>query len=411
MKKSHPVKILMFGWEFPPFNSGGLGVACEGLVRGLASCGAKITFVLPKPVDCASSACCFEFGEDASEKIRIKKIDSLLTPYVNSRTYGDTYRDLVVQKKRNIYARDLVSEVMRYAENAKRIAKNVEFDVIHCHDWLSFPAGLAAKEISGRPLVFHVHATEFDRVGEGSLNPDIYVIEKEGFKKADAVVAVSEYTKRVICDRYGVDQSKVRVVPNAIQADKYRAKFCDLNFKKNGKKIVLFVGRFTYQKGPDYFLRAARRVLEKNPEVYFVFSGSGDMERWLISESARLNISDKVIFAGFLRGSELIRLYQMADLYVMPSVSEPFGLTSLEAMASGTPILVARTSGASEMISHCLKVDFWDTDQMAAKMLAVVNYPALGQCLSENGSSEVDKFSWRESAEKCLSVYGEVRET
>ena len=172
--------------------------------------------------------------------------------------------------------------------------------------------------------------------------------------------------------------------------------------------MVLFVGRLTYQKGPDYFLRAAQMVLRKDPDVYFVFSGSGDMERWLIEESGRLGISDRVIFAGFLRGANLARLYKMADLYVMSSVSEPFGLTSLEAMASGTPILVSRTCGASEMISHCLKVDFWDVDQMAAKMLAVVKYPALGRCLSENGFDEVRNFSWQESAKKCLSVYNQV---
>ncbi len=408
MHKSVPVKILMFGWEFPPFNSGGLGVACEGLVRGLASNGARITFVLPKPVALASTACRFEFGEEESGMITMKKVDSILAPYLNSRTYNETYRRLAAQKKRDIYARDLVSEVFRYARNAKRIAKTADFDVIHCHDWLSFPAGLAAREVSGKPLVFHVHATEYDRVGEGSLNPDIYVIEKEGFKKADAIIAVSDYTKRVICSRYGVDPAKVSVVPNAVEPNDYRTEFLDLNFKKNGKKMVLFVGRLTYQKGPDYFLRAAQMVLRKDPDVYFVFSGSGDMERWLIEESGRLGISDRVIFAGFLRGANLARLYKMADLYVMSSVSEPFGLTSLEAMASGTPILVSRTCGASEMISHCLKVDFWDVDQMAAKMLAVVKYPALGRCLSENGFGEVRNFSWQESAKKCLSVYDQV---
>lgn len=398
----------MFGWEFPPFNSGGLGVACEGLVRGLAHHGVSITFVLPKPVACASDACNFAFGEREIDKIRIEKIDSFLTPYINSGSYGKTYKELIQKKKRIIYARDLVSEVLRYAENAKRIARTAQFDVIHCHDWLSFPAGLAAKEISGKPLVFHVHATEFDRVGEGSLNPEIYLIEKEGFKKADAVIAVSDYTKRVICERYEVDPAKVKVVPNAIKVQDYRLDCFDANFKNNGKKMILFVGRLTYQKGPDYFLRAAQRVLRVRNDVYFVFSGSGDMERWLIEESARLMISDRVIFAGFLRGSDLQRIYKMADLYVMSSVSEPFGLTSLEAMASGTPILVSRTSGASEMLSHCLKVDFWDVEQMAAKMLAVVKYPALGRCLSENGSGEVAKFSWNESAQKCLSVYNEV---
>jgi glycosyltransferase involved in cell wall biosynthesis len=240
------------------------------------------------------------------------------------------------------------------------------------------------------------------------MNREIYLIEKEGFKKADAVVAVSDYTRRVIIDHYGADAAKVRVVPNAIDHKAHEGKFEPHYFKKNGKRVVLFVGRLTYQKGPDYFLKAAKRVLELDQNVFFIFSGSGDMERWLIEEAARLGISDKVFFAGFLRGSDLSRIYQMADAYVMSSVSEPFGLTSLEAMANGTPVLVSRTSGASEMISHCLKFDFWDIEQMAAKILAVVKYPELRNTLSENGESEVKKFSWLDSAQKCLNIYHQV---
>lgn len=409
MRLAHPLKILMFGWEFPPFNSGGLGVACQGLVKGLASQGVEITFVLPKENTCQSPFCRFVFADVRYMKgVKIKKIDAMLSPYVDSKTYCESYGELVKRKGKTIYSPDLVSEVLRYAKAARRIAKEEAFDAIHCHDWLSFPAGLAAKEISGSPLIFHVHATEFDRVGKDSMNRDIYLIEKEGFAKADMIIAVSDYTRRVIMDHYGVNPEKIRVVPNAIDNNEYRQRFDTRQFRRDGKKIVLFVGRLTFQKGPDYFLRAARRVLDFNPDVFFVFSGSGDMERWLIEESARMGIADKVFFAGFLRGADLSRVYQMADLYVMSSVSDPFGLTSLESLANGTPILVSRTTGASEMLAHCLKVDFWDVDEMTNKILAVVNYPELRDTLQANGSCEVRKFSWDESARKCLGVYREV---
>ena len=399
----------MFGWEFPPFNSGGLGVACEGLVRGLAMQGARITFVLPKEMPCRSDFCRFTFGDSMDDFVKIKKIDSLLSPYIDSKDYKDSYSMLTLAKKRRmLYRPDLIGEVFRYARCAEEIAKREDFDVIHCHDWLSFPAGLAAKKVSGKPLVFHVHATEVDRVGKDSVNRDIFLIEKEGFEKADAVIAVSDYTKRVITENYGIDEKKISVVPNAIDHDAYAARFCDFAIKKSGKKVVLFVGRLTYQKGPDYFLRAAKRVADTDPNVMFVYSGAGDMEQWLIEEAAHLGISDKVFFTGFLRGEELKRVYRMADLYVMSSVSEPFGLTSLESIASGTPILVSKTSGVSEMLSHCLKVDFWDIDQMASKILAVMKYPELRETLRDNGSGEVTKFSWSDSAEKCLNIYQKV---
>ena len=245
--------------------------------------------------------------------------------------------------------------------------------------------------------------------------PDLHQIAQEpertrGLEEADAVVAVSDYTCRKIAERYRINPKKIEVVPNAVDHSKYEASFAaDMTgLKKNGKKIVLFVGRLTFQKGPDYFLRAAQKMAQLDPKVMFVFSGAGDMERWLIQESARLGIADRVIFAGFLRGNDLSRLYQMADLYVMPSVSEPFGITSLEALANGTPILVSRQSGVAEMVSHCLKVDFWDIDQIANKIMAVIKYPELRQTLHYNGLTEVHKFSWKKSAQKCVNVYHKV---
>ncbi|MFA5249189.1 MAG: glycosyltransferase family 4 protein [Candidatus Paceibacterota bacterium] len=419
----------MFGWEFPPFNSGGLGVACQGLVKGLASQGARISFVLPKRMNCYPDYCSFIFGDSGlkvkdkddwkkifGSNVKQNKVEVFLSPYLTEESYKENYSNYLSflkgkgdGKKRLIYSPTLVGEVLRYAAKARAIAESESFDIIHCHDWLSFPAALEAKRVSGKPLVFHVHATEFDRVGKNCLNEDIYLIEKQGFEEADRIIAVSDYTKRKIVENYGVRASKISVVPNAVDASIYLSNdFQPMALKKQGKKIVLFVGRLTFQKGPDYFLRAAQKVLNIDPDVYFVLSGSGDMERQLIEESARMGISDKVIFAGFLRGDDLVRLYKAADLYVMPSVSEPFGLTSLESLASGTPILVSRQSGVSEMLSHCLKVDFWNVDQIADKILAVIGYPELKETLQMNGSNEVNKFSWIDSAKRCLSIYGEV---
>jgi len=409
-------KILMFGWEFPPYNSGGLGVACEGLVGGLARLGAPVTFVLPRKIDCRSGACRFLFSDDGHDgdkwnAVKEIAVNSPLSPYLTAAQYEEEYRVFAGKGVyHSVWRRDLVGEAMRYAGQAKTIAQKEDFDVIHCHDWLSLPAGLAAREATGKPLIFHVHAIEYDRVGDNCLNADIRAIEKEGFDKADAVAAVSRYTKQRIINCYQADAEKINVVPNAVDRSKFppRAAHDLWNLKKNGKKVVLFVGRLTFQKGPDYFLAAAKRVACADDSIMFVFSGSGDMERWLIEEAARTGLADKVIFAGFLRGGDLHRLYQMADLYVMPSVSEPFGLTSLEALANGTPILISRQSGVSEMVSHCLKVDFWDVDQMAAKILAAARYPELRQVLQDNGLSEVDKFSWVESAKKCLGIYQKV---
>ena len=420
MENSAIPKILMFGWEFPPFNSGGLGVACEGLVSGLAKLGAQITFVLPKKLDCHSGSCKFVFSDEIISKekycagVKTVAVNSPLSPYLTGESYEKEY-PLFGEKNisiinRGVWRQDLMGEVIRYSVEARRVAAGETFDVVHCHDWLSIPAGLEVKKMTGKPLVFQVHATEYDRGGNDYMNQDICFIEKKGLEIADAVVAVSDYTKRRIVDCYGINPDKIKVVPNAIDRDKYPAVSVDefSNLKRNGKKIVLFVGRLTFQKGPDYFLQAAKKVSQIDPNIMFVFSGSGDMERHLIEEAARLELSDKIVFAGFLRGDDLNRLYRMADIYVMPSVSEPFGLTSLEAIANGTPILVSRQSGVGEMISHCLKVDFWDVNEMANKILAVTTYSELRETLHCNGSLELEKFSWAESAEKCLGVYRQV---
>ncbi|MEK7193602.1 MAG: glycosyltransferase family 4 protein [Patescibacteria group bacterium] len=397
------MKVLMFGWEFPPHNSGGLGVACAGLARGLANRGIGITFVLPKKVGVSADFLKIIFADISG--IKFREIDSLLSAYATS----VSYREIRSRTVSSIYGKGLFEEVMRYALRAYHLAKEEDFDLIHAHDWLSFGAGLAAKAASGKPLIVHVHATEFDRTGGMNINKRVYEIEKEGMEKADAVIAVSQFTKNIIVRHYGIDPNKINVVHNAVdifEPGHFASELLEL--KRDGRKIVLFVGRITLQKGPDYFLQAAKKVLEYNSRVLFLVVGSGDMERQLIEQASSLGISDKVLFAGFLRDQELAKVYRVADLYVLPSVSEPFGITTLESLAHGTPVLISRQSGVAEVLSHALKVDFWDIDEMANKIVSVLAYAPLHACLRENGNTEVKKLSWGRSAEQCSGVYNEV---
>lgn len=392
----------MFGWEFPPYNSGGLGVACLGLTRALAAQSTEIIFVLPRAIAVKASYLKLVF---ADKKIKFKELDSPLTPYMTSDGY-------LKNGQSRIYGRDLFEEVRRYSAKGAEVAWEEEFDLIHAHDWLSFGAGLAAKRVSGKPLIVHVHATEFDRSGN-NINQEIFNLEKEGMEKADGIIAVSNYTKNMIVSHYGIDPEKIQVVWNGIESDDYPNRQVGheqalVAFKNAGCKLVLFVGRLTLQKGPDYFLLAAKKVLEYYPKVIFVIAGSGDMENQIVSQAASLGIGDKVLFAGFVRGEQLDMLYQSADLYVLSSVSEPFGITSLESMVNGTPVLVSKQSGAAEALTHALKADFWDIDEMANNILAVLNHSSLGNCLSENGKVEIKKFTWKDAAKKCLYFYNKI---
>lgn len=400
------MKILMFGWEFPPFNSGGLGVACKGLISGLLKQNAEVLLVLPKKLPYQTDLFKMIFAD--SSGIKAKVINSLISPYLDSLSYGRLFK----LNTCDFYGSDLFVEVRRYAEKAAQIALDEDFDVIHAHDWLSFLAGLKAKEVSNKPLVVHVHATEFDRTGGLNVNPFVYQIEKQGLEKSQAIIAVSNYTKGIIVKHYGIEPQKIFVVYNAFSEGEMPSSSGLENLaelKKQGKRFVLFVGRLTLQKGPDYFLRAAQKVLELNSDVRFIIVGAGDMEHQVIEESAWLGISDKVFFVGFLeRGAYLAKIYQLADLYVLPSVSEPFGITVLEALSQGTPALISKQAGVGEKLSHCLKVDFWDIDEIANKILAVLKHPVLRETLSEESHRELYKFSWDDSAKQCLRIYNEV---
>ncbi|MBV9159204.1 MAG: glycosyltransferase family 4 protein, partial [Candidatus Kaiserbacteria bacterium] len=310
-----------------------------------------------------------------------------------------------------IYGADLFAEVERYRAASLAIVEREDFDIIYAHDWLSFGAGIEAKRKTGKPFIAHVHATEFDRCGgPAGVNPHVYAIEREGMEAADCVIAVSELTKQIIVEGYGIPERKVRVVYNGIDESTVPTGSSTRrmrSLKDAGYKIVLFLGRITLQKGPDYFLRAAKRVLEKNPRVMFVMSGSGDMDDRMLELSAQLGISGNVIFTGFLTGTDRYEMYMAADLFVMPSVSEPFGITPLEAMKLGTPVLISKQSGVSEVVKHALKADFWDVDEMANKIMSVVGHPALRETLSHHGAGEAERLTWAAAA---IKVDGIVRE-
>lgn len=398
------IKVLMFGWEFPPYSSGGLGVACWGLTRALSDFDVAVTFVLPKRFPFNKSSCNLVFAETYGD-ISLRGVDTLLTPYITS----EKYKTLRSKSSDGFYGHGLLDEVLRYAGVAGAIADDEPHDVIHAHDWLSFPAGMEAKRKSGKPLVVHVHATEFDRVGNGSVNQAVYDIEREGMHAADRIVAVSQFTKDRIVKSYGIDPEKVVVVHNGIDEVDFLTETTTPVFierlKKAGHRIVLFHGRITLQKGPDYFVKAAQRVLEYIPDTYFVISGSGDMEGQMIQQVVQAGISDHVIFTGPLWGEERDAVYRSADLYVMPSVSEPFGITPLEAAIQSTPTLISKDAGVNEVLGHSLQVDFWDTDEMANKIVSVLSHNSLRGHLSAGARQDVKKIHWKKAAEKCIMLY------
>jgi glycosyltransferase involved in cell wall biosynthesis len=387
-------KILMFGWEFPPHNSGGLGVACYGLTKALSKKKVKVVFVLPRKLEGMDESFLKIVGSEMLNDSYI--FNSPLTPYLNTKTYNSE----------GIYGDTLFNEVLRYAEFGGVIAEKEEFDVIHAHDWLSFGAGIKAKIKSGKPLVVHVHATEFDRGGGSGINEFVYKIEKEGMEIADKIIAVSNFTKNIIIKHYGISEEKIEVVHNGIDFEKEKLSSNEIHkIKEVGKKIVLFVGRLTLQKGPDYFIQTAKRICDITKDVYFIVSGSGDMECQLIREVANCGISDRVFFTGFLRGEDLKNIYKTADIYIMPSVSEPFGITPLESIMNGTPVIISKQSGVSEVVSHALKVDFWDIEDTANKILTALNYKSLTDCLKKHSREEVAKITWNNAAEKCIKIY------
>lgn len=411
----------MFGWEYPPHHVGGLGVACKGMAHALIDNDVHVCFVLPRKVQLSETKVTMRFAETLYTKKSTDPVTKphleilareLQNPYLTSAQYEQQLKSFIAAGG-TIIPRTLFEQVDHYANLVKTFSKEelAEYDLIHAHDWLCYPAGIAAKEITGKPLIVHVHATEFDRCGGKNVNQLVYDREREGFHKADHIIAVSEFTKKTVVSNYGIDPMKVTVVHNGNSpltkktSTKYRY-LHDLHAQ--GKKIVLYAGRITIQKGVDYFIHAAKKVLEYNHGVYFIVAGSGDMEHQIIKLASDLGISKQFIFTGFYTGEELSEFLSVSDVFVMPSVSEPFGVTPLESMSSGTPVIVSKQSGVSEVVTHALKVDFWDTDEMANQILAVLKHPVLKHTLSHEGLKQVDGLTWDKAAKKMKHLYQQL---
>lgn len=423
------MKVLMFGWEFPPHISGGLGTACYGLTRGMTEIGeVDVCFVVPKTFGDEQPASIELIGannvavskselqfDNPQQKIDYYEVNSHILPYVSEEEFWELKRSRFTGKSRFVetdgdlkidftggYGPGLLDEIRNYALVAEIIAAKNSFDIIHAHDWLAYPAGIAAKRITGKPLLIHVHATDFDRSG-GSVNPRVYAIEREGMEQADKIIAVSVFTKNTVVEKYGISPDKISVVYNAVEP------LSEENFLKIEKgvneKIVTFLGRITHQKGPEYFVEAASLVLKKMNNVRFVMAGSGDMMNSMIARVAELGISNRFHFTGFLKGDDVSRMFQLTDVFVMPSVSEPFGIVPLEAMQSGVPVIISNQSGVAEILQNAIKIDFWDTHAMADSIYGMLNYTALSEHFKEKGKEEVNNLKWENSARKVVEIY------
>jgi len=422
----------MFGWEFPPHISGGLGTASFGLTKGLNSIGdVEILFVVPKAYgdEDQSNLKLLNAGEIViSERvvdykgffknISFIEVGSQLVPYTSPEEYENLVNLSKLKQKTLIntlfsgkltfsggYGENLFQEIANYSAIASIIGVNFDFDVIHAHDWLTYPAGIAAKFVSGKPLIIHVHATDFDRSG-GSVNPSVFEIEKQGMDAADKIITVSNLTRNIVIEKYEIDPDKVITVYNAVDPliNRERAKI------KSGisDKIVTFLGRVTLQKGPEYFIEAAYQVLRKMDKVRFVMAGSGDMLNRMIARVAALRMGDKFHFTGFLKGDDVYSMFDLSDVYVMPSISEPFGISPLEAMQSNVPVIISRQSGVSEILKHAIKVDFWDIHAMADAIYGILNYEGLPKMFSKYAKEEVASLKWENTAKKVKEIYQSV---
>jgi glycogen synthase len=421
------MKVLMFGWEFPPHIAGGLGTACYGLVKGLAKQGVEVIFVMPSAsgdedssVANIISASDVEVNDishnafDFLNKVEFLRVGTNMLPYIDPVKFSELVEkeqksqvnDFKINFKQKYkfsgkYGSSLMEEVARYAMVGGTIALQKDFDVIHAHDWLTYSAGIAAKRLTGKPLIIHVHATEFDRSGE-NINTEVFALEQMGMREADKVITVSNLTRNIVITKYGIDPQKVVTVHNAV----------DFSGRDNLEvsrgvpdKVVTFLGRITFQKGPEYFIEAANMVLKKVPNVRFVMAGSGDLLNRSIRRVAKLGISTKFHFTGFLKGMDVQKMFALSDVYVMPSVSEPFGISPLEAMRSGVPTIISKQSGVAEVLTHSIKVDFWDIDALADAIYGLLTYPALSEMTSKCGLEEVNTLKWDGAAYKVKQVY------
>jgi glycosyltransferase involved in cell wall biosynthesis len=425
------MKVLMFGWEFPPHISGGLGTACYGLSKGLSELDdMELTFVVPKAFGDESPKAMHLLGANtvpvlkkqvelqANKTIEYLEVNSPIVPYMDeeefwklkTRRFTGNTKFVETNNEGRIefsgsYGPNLIQEIKNYALVAEIISQQQDFDLIHAHDWLAYPAGIAAKNASGNPLVIHVHATDFDRSG-GNVNPNVYAIEREGMEEADKIISVSNLTRNTVIEKYKIDPKKVTTVYNAVEPVEPDSK----RFPKKGvkEKIVTFLGRITMQKGPGYFIEAAELVLKTMQNVRFVMAGSGDLMDNMVNRVAELGLADKFHFTGFLRGTDVQQLFSITDVFVMPSVSEPFGIVPLEALQWRVPVIISNQSGVSEILENAIKVDFWDTYALADAIHALLSYPSLSGHFIDQGKKEVDNMKWINSAENVKQVYQQV---
>jgi glycogen synthase len=434
------MKILMFTWEFPPLISGGLGMACYGMIKALLSQGIKIDLVLPtkefvyfpmrKPSDADTlpavfvdkekhgifSSKTFDTLQERMEYIGITqqpesyfqladiRRDSvaLKREYWLSETVNVEERELWQEMTTNLIGdEDLIRKVQEYTLRAERLARTMDYDLIHAHDWLCYPAGMLARKIGQKPLIVHIHATEFDRAG-GPGDERIHKIEHAGMTYADKVIAVSQYTAQMIMSRYRIDTAKIRIVHNAFSVPEDAVIAKERLFTG---PVILFLGRITLQKGPDYFLEMAERVLAVHPEARFIMAGTGDMSRKLLRRSASLKLRNRFLFTGFLNRKQVERILRASDIYVLPSVSEPFGISPLEAMAFGITSIISKQSGVAEVINHAFKIDFWDTDLWVETINHLIENPEARIKMGIDGMHEVNRIQWDESAEKIRLLY------
>lgn len=417
------MKALMFGWEYPPHILGGLGTASYGLTKGMAlQPDMDITFVMPRPSGDEDKSFAKIIGachtpivwKDVDWEYTKKRLSKFMDPQDYYDMRNNIYADFSYMHTNDLgaiefsgkYPTNLLEEINNYSIMAGVIARTWKFDVIHSHDWLTYPAGIHAKSVLGVPLVVHVHATDFDR-SRGSVNPQVYSIEKNGMDHADHIICVSDLTRKTVIEKYHQDPSKVSTVHNAVEPLSTEIESIKVE-KLSSDKVVTFLGRITMQKGPEYFVEAAARVLERSKHIRFVMAGSGDMMEKMIWLASEKKISDRFHFTGFLKGKQVYEMLKRSDVYVMPSVSEPFGISPLEAMQCGIPSIISKQSGCAEILTHARKVDYWDVDAMANMIYSICTYPTLAEELSVEGKNEVDQIKWEYAGQKVRDIYNKL---
>lgn len=411
----------MLGWEFPPFYAGGVGIVCHELAKSLSKYpDVKVTYVMPygpsdKEVYGNFKVTCANLKKVSKDKLDIVKIPAAFYAYDTLESYSKRYLKWMKESElfgsdksmKEIYGKNLLEEVYLYAKRVATLFSNSDFDVIHAHDWTTIPAALLLKKLTGKPIILHVHITEFDKTGGMGGHEEILKIEKEGFDNADTIISISNWIKNRLINNYGTDSRKIKIVHNGGISDLVPTLIKN-DADKNNEKIVLFAGRITLQKGVEYFIRAAKKALEYDNDMKFIIAGSGDQLPKMIELAAELNIGKNILFYGFYTRQEAEKLFSIADVFVMPSVSEPFGIVPLEAVAKGTPTIISKQSGISEVLEHTFKVDFWDTDEIAHKMLALIRYPNLHENIRTNAHKDFDKFSWEEPTRKIVEIYSNI---